>query len=260
MVFPLYDENPLKWPVPPYATWSLIAVNVAVFVVMRVYLDEATATMIVKQFGATPAALFHQVPQPGRWVPAELTLFTSLFLHGSWLHLLGNMAYLWVFGDDIEEAIGRGRFLAFYFLAGGAASFAYCAMDSQAIVPLVGASGAIAGVLAAYLLLHPCAKVWAFVWRIVVHVRAYWIIGGWVLLQLLMLALKTEDGVAYAAHVGGLIAGAALFYLIRPAGVELFECVEKIDQSKSAMATRHAGGLIEHVHKDAAGLVGREPG
>jgi membrane associated rhomboid family serine protease len=231
MVFPLYDENPFKWPVPPYATWALIAVNVAVFLVQTVVLDDTAAAVVVQYFGTTPAALFHHMPQSGP-LPAELTLVTGLFLHAGWLHLIGNMAYLWVFGDDIEEAIGPGRFLAFYFLAGAAASVAYCAVDTHTMLPLIGASGAIAGVLAAYLLLHPCAKIYAFVWRIVVHLRAYWIIGAWVLLQLIMLASKPEDGVAYAAHVGGLLAGAGLFYFIRPEGVELFECMDTVDQSK----------------------------
>jgi membrane associated rhomboid family serine protease len=241
MVFPLYDENPLKWPVPPYATWTLIAVNVAIFLVQTVYLDDAAATAVITAFGTTPAALFHHVPQPGP-LPAELTLVTGLFLHASWLHLLGNMIYLWVFGDDIEEALGPARFLGFYFLTGAAAAFAYCVVDTQLMVPLIGASGAIAGVLAAYLLLRPCEKVWAVVWRIVVHVRAYWIIGAWVLLQLIMLAMKPEDGVAYAAHVGGLLAGAVLFYFMRPRGIELFECVEYPDQNAFAAARRKAAG------------------
>jgi membrane associated rhomboid family serine protease len=238
MVFPLYDENPLKWPVPPYATWALIAVNVVVFLVQTVVLDDAAATTMVQYFGTMPAALFHHVPQPGP-LPAELTLVTSLFLHGGWLHLIGNMAYLWVFGDDIEEAIGPARFLVFYFLAGGAAGFAYCLVDTHVMVPLIGASGAIAGILAAYLLLHPCAKVYAIVWRIIVHLRAYWLIGAWVLLQFIMIAAKPDDDVAYAAHMGGLLAGAALFYFIRPEGVELFECMDTVDQTMRAGHTTH---------------------
>jgi membrane associated rhomboid family serine protease len=251
MVFPLYDENPLKWPVPPYATWTLIAVNVAVFLVQTAILDDAAAATFIRDFGTTPAALFHNVPQLGP-LPAELTLVTGLFLHANWLHLLGNMVYLWVFGDDIEEALGAGRFLGFYFLAGAAAGLAYCVVDTHLMVPLIGASGSIAGVLAAYLLLRPCEKVWAFVWRIVVHVRAYWIIGAWVLLQLFMLAIKPEDGVAYAAHVGGLLSGAALFYFMRPMGIELFECVEYPDQNALLAARRQAAANAAREKKGTA--------
>jgi membrane associated rhomboid family serine protease len=252
MVFPLYDENPLKWPVPPYATWALIAVNVGIFLVQTVVLDDTAAAAVIQAFGTTPAALFHHVPQAGP-LPAELTLVTGMFLHANWLHLLGNMVYLWVFGDDIEEAIGPGRFLGFYFLTGIGAGFIYCAVDTHLILPLIGASGAIAGVLGAYMLLRPCAKVWAFVWRIIVHVRAYWIIGAWILLQLFMLAMTPSDHVAYSAHVGGLLAGAALFYWLRPAGVELFECVEYPDQNAYAAARRRAVQVSQQERTSSSG-------
>src|SRR5262249_48622524 len=149
------------------------------------------------------------------------------FLHGGWDHLLGNMIYLWVFGDDIEEALGRVRFIVFYFASGILAALAFAALDTRSTTPLIGASGAISGVLAAYLMLRPCAKVSVFVLRAVVRVRAYWVIGGWVLLQLYFLGARADDGVAYGAHIGGLVAGAVLFFLLRPAGVNLFECVEQ---------------------------------
>jgi membrane associated rhomboid family serine protease len=129
-----------------------------------------------------------------------------MFLHGGWAHLLGNMVYLWVFGDDIEDALGPMRFLAFYLLAGIASALFYACLNWKSTMPLVGASGAISGILAAYLLLRPCAKVSVFVLRIVVRVRAYWVIGGWVLLQVYQIAIQADDGVAYVAHGGGLIA------------------------------------------------------
>jgi membrane associated rhomboid family serine protease len=146
---------------------------------------------------------------------------------GGWEHLLGNMVYLWVFGDDIEEALGPVRFILFYLLCGIAAALAYSLLDIHSRTTLVGASGAIAGILAAYLLLRPCAKVSVFVLRIVVRVRAYWVIGGWGLLQAYLLAQRPNDDVAYSAHVAGLIVGAALFVWLRPAGVQLLECVEE---------------------------------
>jgi membrane associated rhomboid family serine protease len=137
------------------------------------------------------------------------------------------MVYLFVFGDDIEEALGWRRFLAFYLACGILAALAFVALNPHATTPLVGASGAISGVLAAYLLLRPCAKVSVFVLRVVVRVRAYWVIGGWALLQLYAFGAGAEDGVAYAAHLGGLAAGAGLFLMMRPASVILFACNEQ---------------------------------
>jgi membrane associated rhomboid family serine protease len=138
-----------------------------------------------------------------------------------------------VFGDDIEEALGPMRFIIFYLVCGIAAALAYSALDIHSTTPLVGASGAISGILAAYLLLRPCAKVSVFVLRVVVRVRAYWVIGGWALLQLYLLANRTNDDVAYIAHVGGLVAGAALFLVLRPAGVQLLECIEEPQQNSA---------------------------
>jgi membrane associated rhomboid family serine protease len=112
MVFPLYDENPFKWPVLPYATWALIAVNVGIFLIQTVFLDDAAATAMVRAFGATPAALFHHVPQPGP-LPAELTLVTSMFLHANWLHLQGNMVYL--SATTSRRRSDRAAFSAFIF-------------------------------------------------------------------------------------------------------------------------------------------------
>src|SRR5262249_38979019 len=150
-----------------------------------------------------------------------------MFLHGGWEHILGNMIYLWVFGDDIEDALGPLRFLAFYLLTGIGAALFYTLLNRTSTVPLVGASGSISGILAAYLLVRPCAKVSVFVLRFVVRMRAYWVIGGWVLLQLYQIASQVNDGVAYVAHGGGLIAGVLLFLVMKPATVRLFECIEQ---------------------------------
>jgi len=223
VVFPLYDDNPFKLPVRPYATWGLILINVAIFLAEIV---TPEGRLITPAFAVVPVTLTH----PGTWHLNDwpgVTLITGMFLHGGWEHLLGNMVYLWVFGDDIEEVLGRSRFLIFYLLAGVAASIVYVALNPNSSVPLIGASGAISGVLAAYLMFRPCAKVTVFIFRVVVRIRAYWVIGGWALLQLAMLANKPDDGVAYLAHVGGLAAGALLFLVMRPAGVKLFECMAR---------------------------------
>lgn len=223
MVFPLYDENPFKLPRPPFVTWGLIATNIIIFLIELGSNDASQA--ILASFAANPAVITRDIHATGL-VPPELTLVTSMFLHGGWEHLLGNMIYLWVFGDDIEEALGPVRFLVFYLLCGIAAALVFVAFNLHSTTLLIGASGAISGVLAAYLLLRPCAKVSVFVLRVVVRVRAYWVIGGWALLQLFYVSQHADDGVAYLAHVGGLVAGAILFLVMRPSGVKLFECID----------------------------------
>jgi membrane associated rhomboid family serine protease len=136
------------------------------------------------------------------------------------------MIFLWVFGDDIEEALGHVRFLLFYLGCGVGSGIAFVLSDLHSQVELVGASGAVAGVIAAYLLFRPCAKVTVLFSVLVLRIAAYWVIGGWALWQFVEVASRAEDGVAYWAHVGGLLTGGVLFVLMRPAGVELFECVQ----------------------------------
>jgi membrane associated rhomboid family serine protease len=219
VVFPLYDHNPLDEPRLPWVTWGLIAVNVVLFLTVQ---GSADQNALFARFGAVPDHIAH--PLANGWA-AEVGLITGMFVHDGWAHIFGNMIYLWVFGDDIEEALGPWRFIAFYFLAGIAAGLAFIVGSPGSTIPLVGASGAIAGVLAAYLMLRPCAKVTVFVLRAVIRVRAFWVIGGWGILQLLSLAGQANDGVAYLAHIGGFGAGAALFCALRPTGVRLFECM-----------------------------------
>lgn len=235
MVFPLYDDNPFTKPTMPVVTWSLIAINVVVFL-LQAGAPDATAEWIVKSFGFTPAALVRDTAQTGPLSPA-LTLLSCMFVHGGWGHLLGNMLYLFIFGDDIEKALGRLRFIVFYLASDVLASLGYFAINVHSDVTLIGASGAISGILAAYLMLRPCAKVTVLVWRVVVRVRAFWMIGFWIVLQLISLVSDENDGVAYLAHGGGLVAGAILFALMRPAGVELFECIDPKDAEPATTLT-----------------------
>ena len=225
MVFPLYDDNPFKRARVPYVTWTLIVLNVVIFL-YQVGVSEVAIKALIASFGATPAAVLHNAPQVGQ-VPAEVTLLTYMFLHGGWEHILGNMIYLWVFGDDIEDALGPVRFIIFYLAAGIAAAVGFAALNPQSTVPLVGASGSISGILAAYLLIRPCAKVSIFFLRMVIRVRAYWVIGGWIVLQLFYIASQANDGVAYSAHGAGLVAGAVLFLIMKPAGIRLLQCFEQ---------------------------------
>jgi membrane associated rhomboid family serine protease len=221
MVMPLWDHSPFKWPTPPYVMWFLILVNFIVFVVqVRGGPLQMNQTDYVA--GLIPVALTgHAVG--GLWAP--LTLITYQFLHGNFRHLFGNMIFLFVFGDDIEEVLGHWRFLAFYLLSGigAAVVFVLSALSSQMV--LIGASGAVAGVISAYLLFRPCARVTCLLGLIPLRIRAYWIICGWAIWQVLEAANRVQNGVAYWVHVGGLITGTVLFIVMRPSGIKLFDCV-----------------------------------
>ena len=223
MVMPVWDHNPFEWPEPPYVMWALIAINFGIFFWTAGLPDEQVEA-VSQSAGLIPLALTHGGP-PGS-LPPPLTLITSMFLHGNFMHVFGNMIFLFVFGDDIEEALGHWRFLTFYLLCGVGAGLAFVLSDPTSTIDLIGASGAIAGVIAAYALFRPCAKVYCLLGLIPLHLRAYWVIGGWAVWQVIEIAQRENDGVAYWAHVGGLIAGAVLFAVMRPAGIRLFECVE----------------------------------
>jgi len=212
MVFPVgTDES--EHHTTPFITYFLIIANVAAFLAE---LNQGEA--FVKQWAFTPSEFFEH---PAQHFP---TLLTSMFLHGSWLHLIGNMAYLWSFGDNVEDNFGHLPFLVFYILAGILAMFAQAAFMPHSALPNVGASGAIAGVLGAYILMFPRGTVKLFTNAGVVHLPAFIAIGAWIALQFVSAAgefAKTADsagGVAYMAHIGGFFAGMvlALFFRTRP--------------------------------------------
>lgn len=209
MFIPLRDENPTsRFPV---VTVALIALNTAVFLFCAASphgLEGAAAL-----YGAVPSDVVHfrSLAEPAA-VPPLLTLLTSMFLHGSLFHLLGNMLYLWIFGNNVEDRLGRFLFLLFYLACGLAAGLAQVAIESGSRVPMIGASGAIAGVLGAYAVVFPRAQVKTFVFLIVyidvVAVPAAVILGLWFLLQILNVGMG--GGVAWFAHIGGFLAGILL--------------------------------------------------
>jgi membrane associated rhomboid family serine protease len=223
MVMPIWDHSPFKWPTPPYVMWALIGVNFAVFFIEAGFWPDQM-DQLDRLAGLVPAALTGSAPAAG--LPAPLTLITCTFVHGNFMHVFGNMIFLFVFGDDIEEALGHWRFLGFYLACGIGSGLAFALSDPSSTTGLIGASGAVAGVIAAYLLFRPCAKVTCLLGLIPLRLRAYWIICGWAIWQFVDAASRTDDGIAYWAHVGGLITGAILFVMMRPAGVRLFECTQ----------------------------------
>jgi membrane associated rhomboid family serine protease len=222
-MIPISDDNPTR--TTPVMTVLLILANVAVFVWelgLGRHLDGALATL-----GFTPS-LLHHAHSPAADVPVAIAIVTSMFLHGSILHIAGNMLYLWIFGNNIEDATGHFRFLVFYLLSGFAAAFTMAYMDPASNVPMVGASGAISGVLAAYMLLYPRARVTAIIplgiifWPL--RVRAVWVVAIWFVMQLFF-ALVTnpnQPGVAWWAHVGGFAAGLVLTPLFKSRDVPYF--------------------------------------
>jgi membrane associated rhomboid family serine protease len=225
MVFPLYDDNPFAFKSPPYVSWSLIAANVAIFLYTLSIGDSGSKVAVILAFAFTPVELgYHSAILPS-FLPWELTLVSYAFLHGGWLHIIGNMAFLWVFGDDVEEALGHLRFLLFYLLCAAAGALAFWASDPTAIVPLIGASGAIAGIVGAYLLLHPCRKIWVLAFmRIPVKLAAEWVIGFWIALQFFNVFFGSDKEVAWWTHIGGFMAGVLLVVFMRRPGVKLFDC------------------------------------
>jgi membrane associated rhomboid family serine protease len=207
----------------PFVTLLLVVANALVFL-YQVVLPEPVATQFVYQYAVIPLEfrVGHNVEiSPG--LPPILTIFTAMFLHGGWLHLIGNMLYLWIFGDNVEEVVGPFRFLTFYLLCGVIASLAQIYSNFRSDIPALGASGAIAGVLAAYIRLYPKAKVAVlvpvFYFLRSVLLPAWLVLGLWFVMQILearMMPLKDGGGVAYFAHIGGFVAGLLLLPLFRP--------------------------------------------
>ena len=211
-MFPIGDDNTGRR-IVPVVTYVLIAINVVVFL-----LELQNGDPFIQNWAFVPAR-FSQEPT------ADLTtVFTAMFMHGSWLHLGGNMLYLWIFGDNVEDRFGHLKFLLFYLAAGIAATFAQYAAMPGSTVPNVGASGAIAGVLGAYILMFPQARVNVLLGRQVVAMPALIVLGFWIVLQLFsgvgQIAYTDADvgGVAYMAHVGGFVAGFLMAFVFRGRG------------------------------------------
>ena len=208
-MFPLGDDDSQRRSVP-YVTYALIAINVLVFLLELQNGDE-----FIQQWAFIP----HRFAEH----PAEqiATVFSAMFMHGSWLHLGGNMLYLWIFGDNVEDEFGHVKYLLFYLLAGIAATLSQYAIAPESGVPNVGASGAIAGVLGAYILMFPQSRVNVLVGRQIVAMPAFAVLGLWIVLQFVSgvgtIANTDESagGVAYMAHIGGFGAGLLMAFLLR---------------------------------------------
>lgn len=226
-MFPISDDNPRN--VTPYVTWSLIGACVLVFL-WQVSLGQPGGERAIFEFGMIPSRLFgYSELSPGGVIPAWATILTSMFMHGGWLHLGLNMLFLWIFGDNVEESMGHVRYLIFYLACGIAAALAQGLINPGSTIPMVGASGAISGVLGAYVLLHPRATVRVLivlgVFVTMAHLPAMIVLGIWFATQLLSGALTPtgQPGVAFWAHIGGFVAGMVLVPLFKKHDVKLFQ-------------------------------------
>ncbi len=227
MLLPLHDDNPLKNIRFQYVTIAVIAACVAVFL-YQLSLGGAGGDTFIFGFGAIPAVVFGSRALPEGMVaaPAALSLVTSMFLHGGFMHLAGNMLFLWVLGDNVEDALGHRRFAVFYLLSGVAAALAHAATNPTSQVPMIGASGAISGVIGAYLMQHPKARIRTLIGYFIVSLPAYVVLGFWIGYQFLsasMAAGGAGGGVAWWAHIGGFVAGVILIVPMRKKGVQLFD-------------------------------------
>lgn len=232
-MFPVHDDNPSR--IVPYVTGAFLMACVAVFI-WQLSLGEAN-TSAVFSLGVIPAVLFDikAAPVGLDLLPAWMTIFTSMFLHGGWMHLIGNMLYLWIFGDNVEDVMGHRRFVVFYLLCGLVAVMSHTLMDPESEIPIIGASGAISGVLGAYLLLFPRARVLVvipvFILIYSARISAGWVLGLWFVMQVINSLVSTggqQGGVAFSAHIGGFVAGMLLIPLFKNKNVRLFTPARKI--------------------------------
>jgi len=202
-MIPISDQNPTR--TTPYVTYVLIALNIVAFLLERQLIGSHGESYVISGYGLVPTRI--SADPSGE----AFTILTSMFMHGGFGHLGGNLLFLWIFGDNVEDAIGRGRYVLFYLLCGLCAALAQVLTNTGSQAPMVGASGAIAGVLGAYLVLYPRAPITVFVGFFLISLPAWVVVGFWFLLQLsggwAALGLDASSGVAFFAHIGGFLAG-----------------------------------------------------
>ena len=212
-MIPLKDDNPTHS--TPIVTYIIIGICVVVFL-LELSSPYYKTGAIFYSWGVIPASLVHGVPIPDEIyrVPPTATLITSMFMHGGFMHLIGNMLYMWIFADNIEDEIGKVKFIIFYLLSGIAAALTQVFLNTESMIPMVGASGAIGGVLGAYIVNHPRAKVLVLIplgfFSQIVKIPAIFVLGIWFILQFVNSAFTSSagGGVAYGAHIGGFVFGA----------------------------------------------------
>ena len=223
MFLPLHDTNPIRHIAFPTVTYGLMAFTALVFAAQSMLTPVSFLNTAI-EWGMIPVVVRDLYPQPLPWLPDWANLFTYAFLHADWLHLGSNMLFLWVFGDNIEDALGHIRFLLFYLACAAGAALLHLAFDPASTTPLIGASGAVAGVMGAYCLLYPHARVFVLA-RIIIPiplpVPAFWMLGFWVLTQVFNVLVGSGETVSWWAHLGGFGVGMILAAIGKRAQVGL---------------------------------------
>jgi len=228
MFIPLHDGNSLENVKRPYVTYALIALNIVIWVFLgtpAISSPEAAKAAAVS-FGYIPSVAndYRVLPEQFAILPDWTSYITYAFLHADFMHIAGNMLFLWVFADNVEDAMGHWRFLVFYLLAAAGGAWLHGLVLPTSDSPLIGASGAAAGVIGAYLMLHPHVRVWVLaLGRIPLRLKAYWLLSAWILYQLAMMVFTTGSQVSWSAHVGGAAVGIVLIIFMRRPGVPLFD-------------------------------------
>ena len=226
MFIPVYDYNPLRYLARPYANYTLILANVVAFFMTGGF-DQYAVENAAVGLGFIPSVVndFEDLPAGFYRVPEDATYLTYAFLHANWLHLGGNMLFLWVFGDNVEDAVGHVRYVLFYLACAVAGAFVHSWINPASPTPLIGASGAVAGVVGAYLILHPRVKLWVLAFgKIPLRLSAGFVLGAWVVFQVFnIFVVIGEEAIAWWAHVGGMGTGALLILVLRRRGVPLLD-------------------------------------
>ncbi len=221
MFIPLHDSTSLRVIRFQLVTIVIIALNVVMFLMTGAANSDQVMLAIASGWGLVPGELVGAMPPAIGYdpIPEPFTLITYQFLHGGWWHLISNMLFLWVFADNIEDAYGHPAFAMLYIVCGIAAGLTHVLVQPYSGAPLVGASGAVSGILGAYIMLYPKARVWILLFmRLPLRISALWVLGGWFLLQIMSWWLDPGDSgtsVAWGAHIGGFLAGIAITYATR---------------------------------------------
>lgn len=246
MFVPLYDGLAYRSIRMAGVTYSILALSCALYAAYAMQWlpgDLNNETWISAAFGVIPTVLFGSAVLPDGLplVPEAMTLLTSQFIHLSFLHLAGNMLFLLVFGDNVEDAMGHLRFAVFYGACGAVGALAYAAANPNSLRPLVGASGSVSGIIAAYLILHPRVRLWGlFLSRIPLHLPAFWAIGFWVVFQIFQAWFGSDD-VGWVAHLGGFACGAVLVFVLRKPDQPLFGREDDIETGNVKAITDEEG-------------------
>lgn len=252
MFIPLHDTNALKYIRLQYVTITLIVVNCLIWFFTGLVANDSIENHAIAGFGFIPAVAFHSaVLDPSLTiVPANWTFITYAFLHNDFMHLATNMVFLWVFGDNVEDALGHFRYLIFFMLCAAAGALVHALIAPSSQGPLIGASGAVSGVIVAYFMLHPRVRVWVLVlFRIPLPLPAFIPLAFWICQQFYFLVVDRGGEVSWGAHVGGILSGAFLVLFFRRKGVPLFDraivspkAVVHVEEPSSAPAPEEGSG------------------